>query len=402
MAIKCRRIPLRDSDIPRDLIDAYFEAKRRALDVILSHVRTSVNGKVHLRFDNIDRKRLRDELLTGWKFSKHYVDAAINSVMGLVKAWITRYNRGLAEKRPMITKRTVYIKNTLFSLRDGVLRISIEPGKRYLDVNLDDYPWLPKVFDRVGGLILNEKELAICFKKDVELKACRWAAIDINLGNIIMVVVDGDDVVVKRYGVGELQKIHNVYEEKRRVLQSLKTTAPKRSERILEKYRRREKDRANNFLHQLTSRIVKELVGCGVIMEDLRMIKTRILNRSSEENRKLSKWGVRAFQNMLEYKLKWRGLPTIYVNPSNTSRICPLCSGRISPHEGRLVKCSGCNMTADRDVVAVVNIYRRARELPRHLVMRILETEPIFETIMTRRPKAEKKLEKLQKILAAE
>jgi len=72
-AIKSYRIPV---EAPKDLVGSYFEAKRRALEAILNHVK--FNRKAHLDFKNDDRKRLRDELLKGWKYSKHYVDSAIN------------------------------------------------------------------------------------------------------------------------------------------------------------------------------------------------------------------------------------------------------------------------------------------------------------------------------------
>ncbi|MEM1757730.1 MAG: transposase, partial [Candidatus Bathyarchaeia archaeon] len=153
-AVKSYRIPV---GAPRDLIEEYFKVKRKALDVILSHVK--ISRKAHLEFDGGDRKRLRDELLKDWRFSRHYVDSAINSVIGLVKGWVTLYNRGRAEGKPEITRRTVYIKSTLFSFRSGILKISIEPNKRYLEVDLKKYDWIPSDFSRIGGLILTEKEL---------------------------------------------------------------------------------------------------------------------------------------------------------------------------------------------------------------------------------------------------
>ncbi|MET1124841.1 MAG: transposase [Archaeoglobaceae archaeon] len=86
----------------------------------------------------------------------------------------------------------------------------------------------------------------------------------------------------------------------------------------------------------------------------MRNIKDRILNGRKDMNRKLSKWNARTFQFMLEYKLRWFGLPVKYVNPSNSSKTCPLCSGRMATYGGRLMKC-GCGFIADRDVVAVLN-----------------------------------------------
>ena len=145
-AVKSFRIPV---EAPLDLLESYLEVKKKALETILSYIR--FNGKAHLEFRSGDRKRLRDELLKDWKYSKHYVDFVINSVIGLVKGWITLHNRGRAGKPPEITRKTVYIKNTLFSFKGGVLKVSIEPGRRYLEVDLARYPWVPSDFERLGG-----------------------------------------------------------------------------------------------------------------------------------------------------------------------------------------------------------------------------------------------------------
>ena len=84
-------------------------------------------------------KRLRGELLRGWRYSKHYVDSAINSVIGSVKGWITLNSKGVAKGPQKITRKTVYIKNTLFSFEDGTLKIGIKPGERHLEVDLTKY-----------------------------------------------------------------------------------------------------------------------------------------------------------------------------------------------------------------------------------------------------------------------
>ena len=69
--VKSYRIPV---EAPKDLIDEYFGVRQRALEYVLSGVRLS--GKAHLSLDKEERKELRDYLLRGWKFSKHYVDSA--------------------------------------------------------------------------------------------------------------------------------------------------------------------------------------------------------------------------------------------------------------------------------------------------------------------------------------
>ncbi|MCD6164683.1 MAG: transposase, partial [Candidatus Odinarchaeota archaeon] len=118
-AIKAYSIPI---ESPKDLINAYFEVKKKTLKEVFSHIVYSQRGKAHLKFKKEDRRELRDRLLKEWKYSKHYIDSAINSVTGLVKGWIKLHNRGKAKSRPEITKKTVYIKNTLFSYKNGILK----------------------------------------------------------------------------------------------------------------------------------------------------------------------------------------------------------------------------------------------------------------------------------------
>ncbi|MEM0219333.1 MAG: transposase [Thermoproteota archaeon] len=367
-AVKSYRILV---EAPKDLIEEYFQVKQRALDAIFLYVK--ISKKAHLNLKAEDRKKLRDELLKDWMFSKHYVDSAINSVIGLVKSWITLYNRGKAESKPKITKRTVYIKSTLFSFRDGILRISIEPNKRYLEVDLRRYDWIPSDFDRLGGLLMTEKELTITVKKDVKPKADKWASFDVNLMNVTS-SIDGE---IKRYDLKELYHIHRTYETKRQRIQKLSRLKPETSKRLLEKYSKREKNRAKDFMHKLTTQIAMELKekNCGAILENLKGIKRRILNDSKDMNRKLSKWNARTFQFMLEYKLLWNGLSVKYVNPKNSSKTCPLCSGSMASYEGRIMKCEKCGLAMDRDIVAVLNLQMRGEGFPQRALNEIIERE---------------------------
>ena len=349
---KAYKIPI---EAPRDLIEAYFEVKRKALREILSHIIYSQTGKAHLDFRADERRELRNRLLKDWRYSKHYIDSVINSVIGLVKGWIKLYNRGKAKSSPEITKKTVYIKNNLFSYKNGVLKISIEPRRRHLEVDLRRYDYLPKDFDSIGGLVLTEGELIITFKKLAKnVKPKKWASFDVNLTNITALINEK----IVRYDVRQLYHIHRVYEIKRRKIQKLAGHKPKTAERLMEKYSRRERSRAGDFMHKLTTEIARELskMESGAILENLKNIKSRALHKSKNLNRKLSKWNARMFQSKLEYKLKWLGLPVKYVNPKNSSKTCPLCSGRMATYGGRLMKCLKCGLVLDRDAVAVLNL----------------------------------------------
>ena len=111
----------------------------------------------------------------------------------------------------------------MFSYRNGILKISIEPNRRYLRADLRKFGWIPSDFDKIGGLILTERELIVTIKKDVVLKEPgQWASFDINLTNITA-LIDGR---VVRYDLKQLYHIHRVYEIKRKRVQKLAKHKP--------------------------------------------------------------------------------------------------------------------------------------------------------------------------------
>ena len=163
-------------------------------------------------------------------------------------------------------------------------------------------------------MILKEGKLIITSKKKVkQIKPKDYASFDTNLTNIAGFINGG----IVRFDSRELYHIHRVYEEKRRRIQKLSKAKPKIAKKLMRKYSKREKNRTEDLMHKITATIARELISVkhGAILEDLRNIKDRILN-GSKVNRKLSKWNCRTFQFMLEYKLKWFGLPVKHVNPS--------------------------------------------------------------------------------------
>ncbi|MEM2741854.1 MAG: IS200/IS605 family accessory protein TnpB-related protein [Nitrososphaeria archaeon] len=79
----------------------------------------------------------------------------------------------------------------------------------------------------------------------------------------------------------------------------------------------------------------------GIIMENLNGIRKHI-NYNKNLNRRLHSWNFRRLQFYIEYKAKLEGLPVVYVNPKNTSSLCPICGGRLASNGCRLLKCNSC------------------------------------------------------------
>ena len=96
-----------------------------------------------------------------------------------------------------------------------------------------------------------------------------------------------------------------------------------------------------------------------IVLENLSNMRGK---RSSKAlNGRLSRWSFRKLQNIIDYKAKLAGLNVKYVDAKDTSSLCPICRGKLSPNEYRLMICPKCGLEEDRDVIAVKNLLHKYR-----------------------------------------
>ena len=113
-------------------------------------------------------------------------------------------------------------------------------------------------------------------------------------------------------------------------------------------------DRRRDFLHQLSTRLVRE--NQTVVIEDLavrNLVKNHALARAVSD----AAW--RDLRGMLEYKADWYGRTLVVVDrwfPS--SKLCSVCGHRAAemPLGVRTWACGGCGSVHDRDVNAAKNL----------------------------------------------
>ncbi|MEM1775323.1 MAG: transposase, partial [Nitrososphaerota archaeon] len=157
-----------------------------------------------------------------------------------------------------------------------------------------------------------------------------------------------------RVDLTELFHIHRVYELKRRRLQSLASKKPS-IKKILKKYSMRERNRAKNFLHKLTTEISKRYVDHIHAFEDLD--KEDMFNNSKEHNRRISKSNWKTIIKLMTYKSS-----IMLIDPKNTTKQCSRC-GAINEASGITYKCSRCGLEINRHLNSAINIYMNAKRL---------------------------------------
>ena len=150
--------------------------------------------------------------------------------------------------------------------------------------------------------------------------------------------------------------ISRKYEKNKKGESYCKTCNIIRSEKKLLKITHRLTNIRQNYLHQITSEIIKREPSF-ICMEDLNikgMMKNRHLSKAVQQQ------GFYEFRRQIEYKATWNHIPVIIADrffPS--SKLCSCC-GTIKKDlklSDRIYKC-GCGNVIDRDYQAALNLKR--------------------------------------------
>ncbi|MFE5592744.1 RNA-guided endonuclease InsQ/TnpB family protein [Streptomyces sp. NPDC056549] len=147
--------------------------------------------------------------------------------------------------------------------------------------------------------------------------------------------------------------------ELRRKLQAKGTKSAKR---LLKKRSRKEARHTANVNHIVSKTIVTtaERTGCGIALEDLTGIRSRVRLRKDQRT-SLHSWSFHQLASFVAYKAKRAGVPLVYVDPAYTSQRCSQC-GHIDRNNrvGQATfACRACGFLANADDNASHNIARK-------------------------------------------
>jgi putative transposase len=345
----------------KDFLEAYRLILQKAIDEIWSNIRwikCYIKGRRRLipkipKENSFKHHYLRDMLMQDWSYSKHYVDSAIKQAYSIIKSWRRNYMKGERHReKPIVKRRFVRIKETLYTYKDGKIKVSIKPYKEYLEFDISKSWFISKAKGEIGELILNEHYLTVTFRfKDRKRKGkittnnnkIAWDSNEKSL--------DGFNPYIGwiRVDLTKLFHIHRVYEIKRSRLQQI-TSKKSSLKKVLDKYSKREKNRTKDLLHKITTHITDEFKGYIHGFEDLR--KSRMLNSSKEHNRNISKSDWKMIITFMNYKSNSN---VILLNPKNTSKRCSRC-GMINALKGAIYECK-CKLRINRQLNAAINLY---------------------------------------------
>ena len=254
-------------------------------------------------------------------------------------------------------------------------RIEIKDGKCYLKLRnfgeIEVTGFSKKWFERFkdwdyGDLILkidkDRIKLPITVKKTVKVANASENAIAVDL-NFNEVVVGNKDVEIRfRTPLQKIMHIKKNHIEKTQRRYNKQWLHVKGIRRAISKWWKRISNITDDFVKQVSRRVVvfaKELGYYTIVLEDLNGLRDKQAKQKMPWRERFTFFVYRKLQSWIDWQAMKEGLAIVYVNPKDTSSICPECGSRLKHTENRTVKCEKCDVKFDRDSVAVRNLVNR-------------------------------------------
>ena len=299
--------------------------------------------------------------LSGYEVMSCYKLCAISAATGILRNHRKMKRKNPKTKEPY-AKRLRLTTCYGFKLRASCLFLPFkhkEPIKIPLNPHTLEVLSEPNI--EVRSVTLTDEALTISYTHKVKLIEPRGlVALDRNLDNVAAAASDGTIVC---HNLSEATQVKATYRE---VRSHFKRNDVRIQRRISGKYGHRQREKVQQILHHATKLIVEKAKErqFGITMEKLTGIR-KLYRKGNWQGRsyrgRMNSWSYAELQRQIEYKARWEGLPVIYVPPHGTSSKCSICGQKMKPEENRILRCSSCGYTVDRDVNAARNILAAGR-----------------------------------------
>jgi len=281
--------------------------------------------------------------------------------LAIVKSYIVNGARG---KTPVVKTLHMWLRRDAYSVRDGHLYIT--GGYRTRVIGIEESYRRgkrreAKLVYRNGDMYLY---IAVEIPRPTPIVPKSVIAVDINERYVYY----GNSQWIRKVEtpVEKAVQLWRQAEELMRKYSASRYTPWSRRGGIRERIRRLHK-KAKNVVEDWAKKTAKRIVEearerqYAVAIEDLTGLKEAIRELPKEHRTKLMLLAYRRLLWWIKWQATKRGVVVVEVDPRGTSTTCPKCGGKMAEVGHRRVKCTACGFEAGRDVVAVLNIEKRAR-----------------------------------------
>jgi len=283
--------------------------------------------------------------------------------LAVVKSYVAKGARG---KAPVVRKLHMWLHNDAYRVRDGQLYITggykariIGVEERYKEGKRRE----AKLVYRNGDMYLY---IAVEIPRPTPITPKGVIAVDVNERYVYY----GNSQWVKKVEapVEKAVRFRELAEGLKRRYSAPRYTPWNRRSGILHRIRRlhkKAKDVVEDWAKKTAVRVVEEArrQSCAVAVEDLTGLIEAIKELPKTHKVKLMALAYRRLLWWIKWQATKRGVIVVEVDPRGTSTTCPKCGGKMEEVKHRHMKCAACGFEAGRDIVAVLNIEKRARKV---------------------------------------
>jgi len=327
-------------------------------------IRIGLGSKVTSRYglSKLAYKDLRKEYPN--MYAQHLV-STFEVAGGILKRHRKMLRKGRARNAPYVRRLFMKAENQAYKLdrENGIVDLPIRAGlhvklkpvmceyhRRYLN---DDSISL-------GSLTLLPDKAIVAIRKHPPKQYAPESvlSLDTNERSLDGVLAKGGDLDAVRAEFPEVSTIQERHHARRKKTQKKKSYDRRTSKRLCAREGKREHHRIDYRLHEVANAVLKlaEERKSKIVLEDLSEMRPRW---SKQMNRRISVWPRRNLHQIIEYKAEWLGIPVVKVDPSYSSRRCPVCGRIQDSRKGADFSCE-CGWRINRHINASINLLRTA------------------------------------------
>jgi len=368
-----RTVIVKSVRIPRKVFRVFVELEGMYRNLVEQLVMYAVSNGVK-SFTKLKALKYREMRNIYPYLPSHYIYTACQDASTRVKSFFKLKKLGLTKRSyPKIRSISIWLDDHLWRL-EGYTSIMMATHKGWIQVEFEPHKQFWKYLNR-GWRLSSEAKIKLdkknrqliiylAFVKNVEeYKSRGFIPVDVNENNV-SILIDGfaylfetntKDIVFGYYY--RRKKVQEKYDKLYGVGSRIKR-------KILGKLK--ERCRKEDIRWKIANIVVRTAYERQhvIILEKLgkkpaeRMIE-RI--RNDQLRHRIFQASFRGVQRAIEEKASEFGIPIVFVNPKNSSRICPIHKSRITYSNGsRIGRCSKGGELWHRDVVSLWNLIIRA------------------------------------------
>jgi len=373
MARVTRTVIVKSVKLPRKVFRVFVELEDMYRNMVEQLIMYAVRNNIR-SFTRLKALKYREMRNLYPQLPSHYVYTACQDASTRAKSFLRLKRLSLVEREyPEVKRISIWLDDHLWK-PNGLTSIKIATHKGWVTIDFEPHKQYWRYINR-GWRLASEVKIKLdkknrqfmiylTFVKEVEEYEFRgYLTVDVNENNVTMLV----DGVAYLFETNTEKLVLGYYYRRKRIQERYDKLYGMKSRikrRVLRKLNERKKK--NDIRWKIANIIVRTAYEkrYAIVLEKLgkkpaqNMIK-RI--RDKQLRHRIFQASFRGVQRAVEEKAREYGVPVVYVDPRNTSKLCPIHSTPIIYSNGsRIGRCSKGGEPWHRDVVACWNLLLKA------------------------------------------